>query len=58
MAEAITVYRKVRSEVVKRANRMMKGKSAKYRSRAFFEAWRKELKKIGFKQRKSKRKKR
>lgn len=58
MAEAITVYRKVRSEVVKRANRSMKGKSAKYRSRAFFEAWRKELKKIGFKQRKSKRKKR
>lgn len=52
------MYRKVRSEVVKRANRMMKGKSAKYRSRAFFEAWRKELKKIGFKQRKSKRKKR
>lgn len=58
MAEAIRVFRKVRSEVVKRANKMMKGKPAKYRSRAFFEAWRKELKKIGFKQRKSKRKKR
>lgn len=55
MAEAITVFRKVRSEVVKRANRMMKGKSAKYRSRAFMEAWRKELANIGFKQKRKRR---
>jgi hypothetical protein len=58
MAEAITVYRKVRSEVVKRANRSMKGKSAKYRSRAFMEAWRKELANIGFKQKRKKKKRR